>query len=458
MTKPHVPLHDTIRRHRRQLLSIAIATLLIAPTAVPAARQAPTSIYYAPNADGFLIDFLAITGLKYGFAYIGDSMNTDVFANLGGETSLRPAEGDTVQDRRWRRFNAELWANNSNVKNLRALRSPEYRITALFAYVWSDRDHPDARFLASSDDGLKVVLNGEVLWRNQIQRSPTIDSDRMDAPLRQGWNDLLCVIDRVRGGHLFVGRFVDGEGTPITDLKIVLAPPDDREAIPTFMLAETYNSAAAALLREAHTLRAAGEFEQAIVKFGRMLDEFPYAEASPRALAAKAEAQYDEVAPSLNVPAAAADTLRLLWQHYPAHPVTEYAVIRLAAIEAGPLSQPDQAMDTYGRFVDAYPQSALVPTALLEWGKLQLEAAPAAAIATLRRIVTEHPGAEELVEAFVAIGDARRAEGDSAAAERQYRSALDIIEDWIGDRFATDVGKQAWLRDLESRIHARLRD
>jgi HSP20 family protein len=77
----------------------------------------------------------------------------------------------------------------------------DYAITPSIVYVYSPQDRPNAVFAGSSDDALKAVLNGKKIWSNQIQRSPTYDSDQCPAPLRKGWNTLLCVVDQVWGGR-----------------------------------------------------------------------------------------------------------------------------------------------------------------------------------------------------------------------------------------------------------------
>ncbi len=70
----------------------------------------------------------------------------------------------------------------------------------------------DTTLLLGSDDGVKVWLNGEVVWRHQIRRGIQIDDDAVDVKLKKGENKLLIKISQGPGDMGWAVRFRDPEG------------------------------------------------------------------------------------------------------------------------------------------------------------------------------------------------------------------------------------------------------
>jgi len=112
---------------------------------------------------------------------------------------------------------------NSDMVDLAAMMQPnEAAVAYALTYVIS----PDERkvdLLIGSDDSVKVWLNGEQVWRNQVQRAALPDQDKVSVTLKPGVNTLLLKIAQGGGAWGFVARFRDPLGT----LKYTSKKPED---------------------------------------------------------------------------------------------------------------------------------------------------------------------------------------------------------------------------------------
>jgi tetratricopeptide (TPR) repeat protein len=430
--------------------------LLSTPLCARAQDNAEVLIY--PTAeDGSIMNWLAVSPLPYNAAFIGDSLGYDPFAREGkSETTIRPRAGETVRGKVWRRMQWSGDKNGPSHMDLFAAAGKgmwHYGLTACFVYLYSPKAYPNARFACSSDDGLKVILNGQKIWSNQIQRAAMYDSDQIAAPLKQGWNTLLCIVDQAGGGHYLLGRFKDGE-VGINDLEIALDPPSpNAKRFP----AAKYNADASAALRAADALRAEGKFADAVAGYQKVADEFPLADVAPRALQGRAAAFFSsDGAPSLKQPQQAAQALNDLLTRYPTDLLAEYSLLELGRVQSAS-SDLAAAEKTYRSFQDRYPLSTLGAKSQLELGKLlSLQKKYEDAILTLRGLQKQFPDSDEFLSALIAIGDAYRDQNQTDKARVEYTAARALAEDWYQNKYGVDVGKQAWLRGLQEYLRGQL--
>ncbi len=64
-------------------------------------------------------------------------------------------------------------------------------------------------FLAGSDDGVVVTINGAEVWRKHVLRSLKPDEDMFSSKLKKGWNVVVLKVMELRGGWGFAFRVVD---------------------------------------------------------------------------------------------------------------------------------------------------------------------------------------------------------------------------------------------------------
>jgi len=437
----------------KTIYTLCLALVVLCAAAGPRAATPgqPEVLVYAPLEDGSIMHWLAISPLHYNVKYLGDSMSADV---LHGETTARPRNGDRVQGPVWHKMHYSGCIQGPTVCELFNVSGDyfEYGITANVVYLYLPTAHPHAIFAGSSDDGLKVILNGQKIWSNQIQRSPTYDSDQAPAPLRAGWNTLLVIVDQVWGGHLLCARFLEAD-KPLTDLQIALDPPaDDARRYP----ADTYNRDAAALMKQADAARQAGKLDDALAACDNTLAQFPLAEVAPRAAYVKAGI-YDDLhgQPSLRQSAPARQALEELLARYGQDVLAEYALLDLAQLTAA--DDAARAETLFRSMEDRYPQSTLAPRAQIEVARLlAAQAKYEDSLLTYRKILKKYPKSDEVMTATVGIADTYRLAGEAEKARAQYLAARALAQDWHDNKYGVDVGKQAWLAGILDDVRQRL--
>ena len=405
-------------------------------------------LVYPTRDDGSIMQWLAAAPLSYDSQFIGDSMSYDVFKREGGsELTVRPRAGDLVQGHPWHKMHFNGTTEGPTMCSLFDVGGGfDYGITVCYAYLYSPTDHPKALFSGSSDDALKVVLNGTKIWTNQIQRSPTYDSDQAPATIKKGWNSLLCVVDQVIGGHLLCARFLDN-GQPINDLEISLDPPTpDAVRHP----ADEYNKQAADMIRQADTLKAAGKLTDACDAYKAVVAKYPLSDVAPRAAYTGATTLFSAAGdPSLNQPENAVKALNDLLNQYGQDLLAEYALLDVARIQAGALKDPAAAETTYRSFEDRFPRSSLAAKSVVELAHLLSdEKRYEDAILTYRKAIKKYPDSDEVMTATLGIADVYRLSGDKEKATQQYAAAKTMAADWHDNKYGIDVGKQAWLQGL----------
>ena len=402
-------------------------------------------LVYPTLADGSIMHWLSISPLSYNAAYIGDSMSYDVFKREGQtELTVRPRADDMVQTKAWKKMSFAGTTEGPTMCSLFDIAGYgfDYRITACFVYIYSAADHPKAVFSGSSDDALKIVLNGAKIWSNQIQRSPTYDSDQCAAPLKKGWNPMLCVVDQAVGGHLLCARFLE-DGKPITDLVVSLDPPTENAIQHP---AAAYNAEAADLIHKMDTLKNDGKFAEAVAGYDQVLAKYPLSEVAPRAAYARASALYSAEGKSLNKPADAAGALKFLLDSYGHDLLAEYALLDLAALQETALKDSAKAEATYRSFEDRFPLSSLASKSLIELARLLAEQKKFEdAILMYRKAIKKYPKSDDVMNANVGIADTYAKSGEKEKAGKQYEAARAMAQDWHDNKYGVDVGKQAWL-------------
>lgn len=142
----------------------------------------------------------------------GRGYEKDYLAPAGGELTITPYAGDAFKNEegqliRWFKYD-----------------SPEYNKIDLFQHyeenievlsyaccrIKSPRKQK-VRATFGSNDGIKMVLNGKVVFDKHIKRSLIIDEDEIELSLNEGWNYLLLKIDQNNGGWGFSFRLPDVE-------------------------------------------------------------------------------------------------------------------------------------------------------------------------------------------------------------------------------------------------------
>ena len=106
---------------------------------------------------------------------------------------------------KWRRFETP---ENGYFSLWDKMEPYEFVVSYAFSYVYSSEDKV-VPFFIGSDDGSKVFLNGDELYRFLDVRVAAPDQDTINLPLKKGWNKLLLKIENNFGGYSFYARIRD---------------------------------------------------------------------------------------------------------------------------------------------------------------------------------------------------------------------------------------------------------
>jgi len=86
----------------------------------------------------------------------------------------------------------------------------------VFGYLLTLVHSPQARTARArlgSDDGVRMWVNGQLVWSHALHRHFTPDEDRFDVQLSQGWNRILVKVRNDDGGYALSLRLCDPDGT-----------------------------------------------------------------------------------------------------------------------------------------------------------------------------------------------------------------------------------------------------
>ena len=159
--------------------------------------------------DGFLDQWL-ICGPFYsdrGWATLDEDY-------LYGESTVRPREGVRSFGKAWRPWDTEDGF-------LQFLNAPFAHTLFVTGYAHSYVHVPEtvnAQSLCGSDDGIKVWLNGNVVWRKDANRAAVAGEDRASIILQAGWNSLLVKVRQGMSHWQFVLQLVGENGREIGGL------------------------------------------------------------------------------------------------------------------------------------------------------------------------------------------------------------------------------------------------
>jgi hypothetical protein len=90
------------------------------------------------------------------------------------------------------------------------------------AYLRNGIQSPEERtirFELGSDDGVKVWLNGTVIFSNNVPRGLSVGQDRFEGTLKAGWNEVLVKVSQGGGDWAAHVRLVGTDGKPIETLR-----------------------------------------------------------------------------------------------------------------------------------------------------------------------------------------------------------------------------------------------
>jgi HEAT repeat protein len=132
-----------------------------------------------------------------------------------------PETGDAASVQ-WRELPAS--ANPAESWKMDLLQALGGQQRVAYARTWiNSPKQQNVRLELGSDDGVKVWLNGLVVYANNVSRALQPGSDALDVTLNEGWNPLLLKVTQNTAGWEFCVRFAQPSGEPVAGLQTSLS-------------------------------------------------------------------------------------------------------------------------------------------------------------------------------------------------------------------------------------------
>jgi hypothetical protein len=135
-----------------------------------------------------------------------------------------PPESGNPADAVWRALPSGADANRPGVMDLLKALGGEQCVAYVRTWVYVKEAQP-ARLELGSDDGVKVWLNGKLVYEHNIARPLQPGSDKTDLALQAGWNALLLKITQNNQGWEYCARLLQPDGSLVPDLQTTATPP-----------------------------------------------------------------------------------------------------------------------------------------------------------------------------------------------------------------------------------------
>lgn len=140
------------------------------------------------------------------------------------QKKYQDADGKPLE---WRNVVAESIGNDRGFVNFIDLYKPptDWKVAYAQTAIKSDKDRK-VKLLLGSDDGIKVWLNGALVFNKLVSRPLLPQQDIVAAELKKGWNIVLIKVENQRGGWAFFWDIVDPGGNTIPGLEYEIVKPN----------------------------------------------------------------------------------------------------------------------------------------------------------------------------------------------------------------------------------------
>lgn len=205
---------------RRSVFAVALALLTIGVIGVVRAED------FKPDDEGFIRTWLILAPISLDAGQSGaDGLGVQ---QVPDEAKLHPKEGDKItvggKELTWKKYEGkDYFVDFNSALGQQTENSVGYAV----AYLVADEEMPGLKMKTGSDDQAKIYLNGKEIWKNSDARALEKDQDTTeDLTLKKGPN--IVVFKVVNEGVDWSGavRFVDKDGNPVKNLKVVLVEPE----------------------------------------------------------------------------------------------------------------------------------------------------------------------------------------------------------------------------------------
>ena len=197
------------------ILFVAVSTLLISNS------QAAENL--KPDSNGYIRDWLMLAPILFPEGRSGSDL---IFEDqIKNEGKLQPRAGDKVTISRKELTWTAITSSTNYVDFNASLKSSNDRAMGfVVTYIECEDEMAGVIMAVSSNDEGRIYFNGTDIYVFSEPRTLELDVDKGRVTLKKGVNVIVFKIFNEQGNWQGAMRFLDKSGTPITNLKIKLAP------------------------------------------------------------------------------------------------------------------------------------------------------------------------------------------------------------------------------------------
>lgn len=134
-----------------------------------------------------------------------------------------PPEDPAAKDVAWQVFPAAANPDQPTTLDLGRVIGGEQRVAYLRTFVNAPAAC-DAVLLVGSNDGVKVLVNGAVVHKNNIGRPLNADNDQVAIKLNAGWNTIILAVSQMGGDWGACARVHNANGEAVPGLRFSVKP------------------------------------------------------------------------------------------------------------------------------------------------------------------------------------------------------------------------------------------
>ncbi len=191
----------------KEKTTAALKAVLAADVVADLKQQAQQVLDSASAVSDYILDW------QISAPYTKDGMN---YSQLFDQPF--PPEDPSLGQARWEPISAGTDPARPFVVDILKRFPGDSRVGYARTGIWADEDI-NCQLWLGSDDGVKVWLNGAVVYSANVARAITLDSDKFNISLKKGWNALILKVTQNNMPWEFSARIRTPDGLAIPGLR-----------------------------------------------------------------------------------------------------------------------------------------------------------------------------------------------------------------------------------------------
>jgi hypothetical protein len=176
-----------------------------------------------PDSQGYIRDWLMLAPIRVAEGRSGGDLLLE--EQIKQEARLQPKAGDKMKlngsELTWKAITASTnyFDFNAILKSVN-----DHAVGYMATYIECEQEMPGVIMAVGSNDEGRIYFNGTDIYAFTEPRPLELDADKGKVTLKKGVNVIIFKVFNEQNSWQGAMRFLDKAGTPLTNLKIRLAP------------------------------------------------------------------------------------------------------------------------------------------------------------------------------------------------------------------------------------------